>query len=127
MKQVTLRVVQAEEPSLIVVHDNIERANVLRVFDEVDLSTARAFESELSALKGPDRCIVDLSECRYIDTSTIAVLIRGFRRLGNDLRIVVSLHSHIERIFGLAGLHDVLPIVPTLERALAADGARPAL
>jgi anti-anti-sigma factor len=126
-KQVNLSVVPPAQQSLIVVHDVTERANVLRVFDEVDLSTAREFESEVNLLKGPYRCVIDLSECRYIDTSTITVLIRAFRRLGNDLRIVAPLHSHVERIFGLAALHDVLPIVPTLERALAGEGARPAI
>lgn len=114
----------APEQSIVVVHDRMNRASVLRVFDEVDLSTAHELEGEVDLLLPPDRCVIDLSECRYIDTSTIAVLIRAFRRLGNHLRIVVPLRSHLERIFGIAGLHDVLPIVPTLERALVIDEAR---
>jgi anti-anti-sigma factor len=122
----TLEIPATVESPLIVVHDKIRGASVLHVFDEVDLSTAHELEAEVNLLLGADRCVVDLSECRYIDTSTITVLIRAFRRLGNQLRIVVPLRSHIERIFGLAGLHDVLPIVPTLDRALAVDGAQPA-
>jgi anti-anti-sigma factor len=110
---------ELQSPSaLIVVRESSLRADVLHVFDEVDLATAPELERRVDQLTGPRRCVLNFADCRYIDSSTLAVLIRAFRRLGDHLRIVVPLHSRVERVLGLAGLHDVLPIVPSMERAL---------
>ncbi len=55
--------------ALIVVHDIIGDAHVVHVFSEVDISTAPELEAEMSNVAEAGRVIVELSDCRYMDTS----------------------------------------------------------
>jgi anti-anti-sigma factor len=111
--------------SLIVVHDVRDAAHVVNVFSEVDISTAPEFEAEV-ARADAERVVIELSDCRYMDTSGISVLTRAYRRLGGRLRIVVAPNSNVERVLRLLHLHSLLRIGTSLESALALTAADPA-
>ena len=57
---------------------------------------------------------VDFSECRYIDSTVLTVLIRANKTLGDALRIVIPRDSHIRRIFAITNLDRVMHIDETL-------------
>jgi anti-anti-sigma factor len=92
------------------------------VVGELDLASARDFEDSVNALNGAAPTIViDMSECTYIDSSIVAVLIRASRRFGKKLTIVVPEKSALRKIFTILNLEHVLPIEPSIEAARAAE------
>lgn len=103
------------------VHDKVPSADIVHVFGDVDLSTSQEFENALTrASRAGSPLIIDLSECRFIDSSAIAVMIRTHERLGSDLRLVVPDAGNIARVLSICKLDDVFVIAPDLEAAVVA-------
>jgi len=98
--------------------DSQETAEVLYVFGELDASGAAEFEAEImtSAIAGKN-LVIELSECRYIDSAIISTLIRARSVLGEALAIVVAPDSGLDRLFRASELHERLGIVASVERA----------
>jgi anti-anti-sigma factor len=88
---------------------------------EVDISNADLFEAGLSDFPGPSsaKLIVGLTECPYIDSSGLRVLIRLANALGPRLAIVAGQGSHARRLLEVAGLAQAISIHDSLEPALA--------
>jgi anti-anti-sigma factor len=106
------------KPELVTVHESLPGAEVLYVFNEVDMATAGDLEKEINALPGGDRTVIDLSECRFVDSTTLGVLIRVYKRMGKRLRIVVLPTSQVDRVMRLTLLNGFLPISYSLRSAL---------
>lgn len=87
-------------------------AAVLRLCGEHDLATAGEIQEALDSIWG--NLLVDLSECAFIDSTVISVLIRDYRtrvREGHDLELLAPLENvTITRILEIAGLRDALVI-----------------
>jgi anti-anti-sigma factor len=83
---------------------------VVRVRGELDYSSSDRLGSAIEGTQQADAqpVVVDLSECRYIDSTVLTVLIRASKTLGDTLRIVVPLDSHIRRIFAITNLDRML-------------------
>jgi anti-anti-sigma factor len=108
----------AVDDALIVVHDIVGDAHVVHVFSEVDISTAPELDAEVSKVTEDGLVIVELSDCRYMDTSGISVLTRAYRRFGGRFRVVVAPNSHVERVLRLLRLHSLIRICTSLNEAL---------
>ena len=96
----------------------------ISVRGELDLSTApdleRPLEEVLENCKGP--MLVDLSECEFIDSTGIALIIRAMQRLedgeGRDL-VVCSYNDQVRRVLDITGLDVTIPVHRTRDEALA--------
>ena len=101
---------------------------VVEVSGDIDIATVDDLEGPVIAAveigRGP--LIIDLSECPFIDSSGIRLLIRSHRRLvaNNGLRppMAIIAHDHVAKLLRLTAVDKVLPVVGSredAERALA--------
>lgn len=106
-----------------------ERATVVRIRGEVDLSNAERLHDELSSRVGEASWLVlDLSGCHYLDSAglgVIATIHARCRARGVQLRIVVPTSAAtIDRVLAITGMDGVLQVDRSIEEALAlADAA----
>jgi anti-sigma B factor antagonist len=99
--------------------------HVVAVTGEIDLFTAPEFKQRVSAPidAGRSNVIIDLTATRFIDSSSLGVLIGAHRRLklrGGSL-VVVCDNDAIVKTFRITGLDGVFTLVKSLDDALDGD------
>lgn len=93
---------------------------------ELDLSTAPELEAPLEeALENDEGSVlIDLSQCEFIDSTGIALLVRAWQRLEsgeNGRALVICSHNdQVRRVLEITGLELSIPVHMTREDALAA-------
>lgn len=101
---------------------------MIAVRGELDLSTAPELEGPLeqAAASGNGAVLVDLSECEFIDSTGIALIVRAWQRLDRDAdgegegRVVIcSYNDQVRRVLEITGLELSIPIHSTRDEALA--------
>ena len=103
------------------VHDVAEAVDVIHVYGDVDIANSAELEQTIRTSARPGHAIVlDFSECRYVDSSVITVLVRARKQFGPLLRLVISPTGAVRRVIEICGLDAVFPISETLEHASAA-------
>ena len=98
---------------------------VVSVKGELDLSTApdleRPLEDALENGQGP--LLVDLSDCEFIDSTGIALIVRAWQRLeagGNGRSLLICSHNdQVRRVLEITGLELSIPVHRTRDEALA--------
>jgi anti-anti-sigma factor len=101
----------------------------ISVRGELDLSTAPQLEGPLDqALDGgKGSVLIDLSECEFIDSTGIALIVRAWQRLdsGENGRALVlcSQNDQVRRVLEITGLELSIPVLQTRDEALAALSA----
>jgi anti-sigma B factor antagonist len=102
---------------------------VIAVRGELDLSTAPELEGPLdeAITAGDTSVLVDLSECEFIDSTGIALIVRAWQRLdrsadnGGEGRVVICSHNdQVRRVLEITGLELSIPIHSSRDEALAA-------
>jgi anti-anti-sigma factor len=102
---------------------------VIVVRGELDLSTASDLEGPLEeAVSSHDGSVlIDLSDCEFIDSTGIALIVRAWQRLDNSAdgegsgRVVIcSANDQVRRVLEITGLELSIPIHSTRDEALAA-------
>jgi anti-sigma B factor antagonist len=95
---------------------------VLALAGELDLSTIPRMDGPLNEqVRQRPAVVVDLSRLSFIDSSGIGVLIRAFQNAnGTRMNVVVGRGSQVERVFGIAGIAQALPVYFDRDDALAA-------
>jgi anti-anti-sigma factor len=102
---------------------------VIAVRGELDLSTAAELEGPLNdAISSGDvSVLIDLSECEFIDSTGIALIVRAWQRLdrsaggeGSGRVVICSYNDQVRRVLEITGLELSIPIHSTREEALAA-------
>jgi anti-anti-sigma factor len=93
------------------IHDDLGAVQVIRVVGEADLSTAPELRAMLEGV-GSSRAsvILDLSACRYFDSTVISVLVRAMSAWGERFAIAIPENSPLRRILAICDLDGVLPI-----------------
>jgi anti-sigma B factor antagonist len=98
---------------------------VVSVAGELDEYTAPVLERELQAMlrSGAETDIVDLTQCEFIDSSALGVLVTANARLrGVPSRLsLVTADRNIQKVFEITGLDRVFAIHPTRDAALHGD------
>ena len=106
--------------------EQAERAGVVRVDGEVDMSNADHILHELMPRVGVDPwLVVDLTSCSYIDSAGLSVIaqVEGrCREVGSGLRLVVEPESGVDRVLAMTRLNELLNVDRTIEEAV--DSAR---
>ena len=107
-----------------------EGVRIVALSGELDLNTAPRFEAELDqALAGHGASLViDLSDCEFIDSTGVAVLVRTWQGLGNGSsprRLVLCCpNRQVRRLFEITGLGEQIEIADDVESAVGAAGDR---
>ena len=83
---------------------------VLRVTGDVDHATAPDFERAIGEALSLDggRLLLDLTDCRYLDSAGLAVLISSLRQVrGGGWLGVVGSNANVLRLFDVIGLGSI--------------------
>jgi anti-anti-sigma factor len=100
---------------------------VVAVRGELDLSTAPELEGPLEQAvgSGDTAVLIDLTECDFIDSTGIAMIVRAWQRLdgdgGSGSRVVIcSSNDQVRRVLEVTGLELSIPIHNSRDEALTA-------
>jgi anti-anti-sigma factor len=102
---------------------------VVVVRGELDLSTASDLEAPLEeAIAAKDASVlIDLSDCEFIDSTGIALIVRAWQRLdrgadgeGSGRVVICSDNDQVRRVLEITGLELSIAIHSTRDEALAA-------
>jgi anti-sigma B factor antagonist len=104
----------------------VDGVRVVAVRGELDLGTATALEEPLNAAvsEGESPLLIDLTECEFIDSTGIALIVRAWQRLDNEgasgrLAIAIG-NDQVQRVLEVSGLGDSIPIHRGRDAGLAA-------
>ena len=95
---------------------------VVKVVGEVDMSHEDEVREELRRAEDSRGIVVDLTECEFIDSSGVRVLLlsREAQTDGESEGLAVAASSEqILRILSVMGIDKVIPVRPTVEEAVA--------
>lgn len=84
--------------------ESVDGIRTVVVHGDVDISTANALRDAMVAGDGADAVTLDLSDCRYMDSSGLTALISASRKLGSGIPIVVQRGSFLRKLFRITGL-----------------------
>jgi anti-anti-sigma factor len=98
----------------------------ISVRGELDLSTAPDLEGPLQQAldSGEGSVLIDLSQCEFIDSTGIALIVRAWQQLdsgenGRSL-VICSQNDQVRRVLEITGLELSIPVHMTRDEALAA-------
>ncbi|HEX6418622.1 MAG TPA: STAS domain-containing protein [Acidimicrobiales bacterium] len=96
---------------------------VVSLFGELDVATSPQLREQLVDLIGDGaiRLVLDLDGVDFLDSTGLGTIIGGLKRArthGGELRLV-SAQSRINRLFEITGLDKAVPLLPTLDAAVA--------
>jgi anti-sigma B factor antagonist len=105
----------------------VDGVRVVAVRGELDLSTAPDLEGPLDeALSGGDvSVLIDLTECEFIDSTGIAMIVRAWQQLDGDEEragklVIANNNDQVQRVLEISGLNLSISIHPSREVGLAA-------
>jgi anti-sigma B factor antagonist len=99
-----------------------DETQLVAIYGDVDLKTARAFRNALdeAAQDTKPRLIVDMSEVPFMDSSGLAALIGAQKAFRDQARLVVVCPDNLRRIFEVTRLDSIVMVVSSLPEALVA-------
>jgi anti-sigma B factor antagonist len=112
-------------PFEVQVGDLEQGVRTIAVRGELDLSTAPELEGPLNEALESDEgsVLIDLSQCEFIDSTGIALIVRAWQRLdsGENGRVLVicSQNDQVRRVLEITGLELSIPVHTTRDEALA--------
>ncbi|HWJ42305.1 MAG TPA: STAS domain-containing protein [Solirubrobacterales bacterium] len=113
-------------PFEVKVGDLEHGVQAISVRGELDLSTAPELEGPLESTleNGEGSVLIDLTQCEFIDSTGIALIVRAWQRLqsGDNGRALVlcSQNDQVRRVLEITGLELSIPVHTTRDEALAA-------
>jgi len=102
---------------------------IVSVQGELDLSTAPELEARLDEIvsSGDASLLIDLSECEFIDSTGIALIVRAWQQLDRSAggegigRVVIcSSNDQVRRVLDITGLELSIPVHGARDEALEA-------
>jgi anti-anti-sigma factor len=111
------------EASTAALEDGIR---IVSVRGELDLGTAPELEGPLAEAVGANQpLLIDLSQCEFIDSTGIAMIVRAWQQLADgdsaSQRVVIcSDNEQVRRVLEITGLELSIPVHTSREEALAA-------
>ena len=108
----------------------LDGVRVVTVRGELDLSTAPDLEAQLeAALAAGESVMIDLTECEFIDSTGIALIVRTWQQIeaadGAREFVICSDDDQVGRVLEISGLNVSIPVLQSRDEGLAAlrDGA----
>jgi anti-sigma B factor antagonist len=95
-------------------------AIVVRVEGELDLATSASFEEALTDPGTGGRLVIDLTECTFLDSSAVRLLVGAIRDCEENQTQVslVATDPGILRVLEIAAVDTMLPVHDSLDSAL---------
>jgi anti-anti-sigma factor len=93
---------------------------VLELFGELDVASSPALEAELARVSDAKLLVIDLRALDFIDSTGLGVLVRTHHHAkehGQEFALVKGA-GQVERLLGLTGLSEQLPVAETPEELL---------
>jgi anti-sigma B factor antagonist len=93
---------------------------VVRVNGELDMATTPELEEVVSSVDLGGKLIIDLTECGFLDSSAVRVLVSAARasdETGGTIAVVAS-DPGILRVLEIAAVDTMLPVHDTVDSAL---------
>jgi len=96
---------------------------VVSVYGELDVATAPDLREQLIELvnQGRSHLVLDLGGIDFLDSTGLGMIVSALKRArthGGDLRLVCT-ESRITRLFEITGLDRAVPLLPTVDAAVA--------
>lgn len=96
---------------------------VVSIYGELDVATSPDLRELLVDLvnAGSTRLVLDLDGVDFLDSTGLGTIISVLKRArthGGDLRLVCT-QARITRLFEITGLDKAVPLLPTLDAAVA--------
>lgn len=103
----------------------VDGVRVIAVRGELDLSTAPDLEGPLDAAVNGNggSVLIDLAECEFIDSTGIALIVRGWQKLegdGNGQLAICSPTDQVRRVLAVSGLDQSIPVHPSRDDGVTA-------
>jgi len=95
-----------------------EGATLVRVAGELDLGTVSKLEDALVGTTGAVRLVVDLTDCTFLDSSAVRVLLHEAAGRDDGTYAVVAPDPGVRKALEIAGVETMLPIYSTVAEAL---------
>lgn len=94
---------------------------VLAAAGELDAASVGEFRELLNAAvdSGESPVVVDLSEVTFIDSLSLATIVRAQSRMAGRVMAIVARHPYVLLIIDAGGLGSVLDVFSTREEAVA--------
>jgi anti-anti-sigma factor len=93
---------------------------ILALSGELDVASSPELEAELDRAADRELVVVDLRELEFIDSTGLGVLVKAHQQAeeaGRRFALVRGL-GQVQRLLGLTGLSDQLPVAETREELL---------
>ena len=103
--------------------ENEAGLNTVSVFGELDQATAPELRSALTeALEDGDAVLVNLSDCDFIDSTGLSLLVETKRKVADDGRRfgVCCPDADVRRLLELTGIDTAVGLFDTRDEAIAA-------
>lgn len=102
--------------------EKLENYTLIQVLEEkLDTHIAPALKSELVLIsgKGEKNVVMDLSKCKYCDSSGLSAILVANRlsKNANGLFVLTGLNDAVERLITISQLDTVLKITSTVQEA----------
>lgn len=111
------------KPTPFQVRSTEEAGKVVVVVEgELDMNTAPLLERELdAAMATPDATVLlDLSDCDFIDSTGIALIVRAWQGLESEDRFALcGVGDQVKRVLDITGLESTIPTHASREEALS--------
>ena len=106
--------------------ESADGAGVLSLRGELDLDGVRELEAAFERLEAqpPDRLLIHLAECKFIDSAGLAALFHGARNLrgaSSSVRIACP-EGNLRELLRITAIDQTIPVVATRQEALSALG-----
>jgi anti-sigma B factor antagonist len=94
----------------------------ITVVGELDLHTSARLRAVLDEVRErgiTDHLVVDLSECTFLDSTGLGLLVKAQRQAESPLNVVVT-HSEVRKVLGVTALDSMFILHDTREDAVEA-------
>ncbi|MFH1139902.1 MAG: STAS domain-containing protein [Pseudomonadota bacterium] len=106
-----------------IMEEKINEVYMFRLNGSLDSNTSTTFEDKMmeAIQKGANKIVVDFGAVEYISSAGLRVLNKASKKLKHsEGRIILCrVEDYIKEVFEIAGFHHFLPIVSTVDDAMA--------
>lgn len=94
---------------------------VVRVEGELDMATCAPFEDAIGGIDSGQRLVIDLTECTFLDSSAVRVLVTTIRaaQVAEGTVSLVATDPGILRVLEIAGVDTMLSVHPSVDDAIS--------
>lgn len=96
-------------PTAAFIREHADFHDVVHVYGDIDLSNSGDLEHAIQMPRSVDRAlVVDLSNCVYMDSTALGVLVRAKKNLGHHFKLITLDGSNVNRLLEVSGLDGFL-------------------